>query len=154
MQLIRYRPVNSLGALETLQDEINKLFEFPFGLTNVENQVLAPSVDVWEDKDNIYVEADVPGVDGKDLKVNVKNETLVISGKKEETREENLPAGKAGKKGYFKSERFQGSFYRAIGLPSTVDTAKIKAQYKKGVLKVALPKKEKEQGKDITSDVE
>ena len=147
MRLIKYRPKDSWGALESLQEEINRLFELPFGrLPALSEESLAPSVDIWEDKDNLYVEADIPGVDQKDIKLTLKDDHLVIFGKKESNKEEK-------RKGVFRSERFQGSFYRAIGLTSAVENAKIKAQYKNGVLKVTLPKKEDTKEKEIQIDV-
>ena len=106
-----------------------------------------PSVDVWDGKDNIYVEADISGVEQKDINVNLKDNTLTISAKKEEAKEEK-------KKNYYRSERYQGSFYRAMQLPSSVDESKIKANYKNGVLKLTLPKKEKDKAKEIKINVE
>jgi HSP20 family protein len=148
MALIRYRRDDPWKMLETLQEEINRLFDFSFGkLPALKEETLSPSVDVWEDKDNIYVEADLPGFEQKDIKVSIKSDSLSISAKKEETKEEK-------KKNYYRCERFQGSFYRELDLPSSVDTSKIKANYKNGVLKITLPKIEKEKEKEINIEVE
>ncbi len=148
MALMRYRPEDPWKALETLQDEINKLFNFSFGkFPALKEEILAPSVDIWEDKDNIYVEADLPGFDQKDINLSIKGDSLVLTAKKEETKEEK-------KKNYYRCERFQGSFYRDIALPSSVDASKVKASYKNGVLKVTLPKKEEEKEKEIKVEVE
>jgi HSP20 family protein len=148
MALMRYRRNDPWKMLETLQEEINKLFDFSFGkIPATKEEILSPSVDIWEDKDNIYVEADLPGFEQKDIKVSVKGDSLSISAKKEETKEEK-------KKNYYRCERFQGSFYRELDLPSSVDTSKIKAQYKNGVLKITLPKVEKEKEKEIEIEVE
>jgi HSP20 family protein len=148
MALMKWRPEDPWRALETLQDEINKLFDFSFGrIPALREETFSPSLDLWEDKDNIYVEADLPGMEQKDINLKVRGDSLVISAKKEETKEEK-------KKGYLRRERIQGSFYRELGLPASVDANKIKANYKNGVLKVVLPKKEEEKEKEIVIDVE
>jgi len=148
MNIIKYRPRSSWQSLESLPEDINRLFDFSLGgMFPVSKTVASVSVDLWEDKENIYLEADLPGIDEKDIKLNVKGDVLSLSGKKEETKEEK-------KKGYFHCERFQGSFFREVILSSTVDATKVKAKYKKGVLSVTLPKKEKEDEKSISIDVE
>ena len=148
MALMKYKRDDPFRALEALHDEINKLFNFSWGrFPTLREEILAPSVDVWEDKDNIYVEADIPGFEQKDISLNLKGDTLIISAKKEETKEEK-------KKNYYRCERYQGSFYREVILPSNIDASKIKAGYKNGVLKVTLPKKEEEKGKEIKIEVE
>jgi HSP20 family protein len=96
-----------------------------------------PWVDMWEDDKNVYLEADIPGIDPKDINVSIEDSTLCISAKKEETKEEH-------DRDYYRSERYSGSYYREMSLPSSVDSGKVKALSKNGVLKVTLPKKEKE----------
>jgi len=148
MALIRYRRGDPWKMLEALQEEINKLFDFSFRKVPAsKEETFSPSVDIWEDKDNIYIEADLPGFEQKDVKVSIKGEALIISAKKEETKEEK-------KKNYYRCERFQGSFWRQLDLPSSVDTSKIKANYKNGVLKITLPKVEREKEKEIDIEVE
>lgn len=148
MALMRYRGTDPWRALETLQDEINKLFKFSFGrFPTLGEEVLSPTLDLWEDKDNIYVEADLPGLEQKDINLKIRGGSLVISAKKETKKEER-------EKNYYRCERFQGSFYREVELPTSVDPTKIKATYKKGVLRVELPKKEEEKEKEIKIEVE
>jgi len=147
MKLVRWSD-NPWRALEQLQDEINRLFDFSFGRLPQEREtVYAPSVDVSEDKDNIYVEADLPGLEQKDINISLRRDSLCISAKREEKKEEK-------RKNYHRVERVSRNFYREIALPSTVDTDKIKAVYKNGVLKVTLPKKEEEKEKEIKIEVE
>lgn len=148
MALMRYRGVDPWRALETLQEEINKLFKFSFDrLPALEEGVFSPNLDIWEDKDNIYVEADLPGFEEKDINLKMRGDSLIISAKKESKKEEE-------KKNYYRCERFQGSFYREVELPTPVDPTRIKATYKRGVLKVELPKKEEEKEKEIKIEVE
>ena len=148
MALIRYKRDDPWRALDTLQEEIGRLFNTRFlKAPAIYEEILAPSVDVWEDKDNVYVEADIPGFDQKDIHLDLKGDSLIISAKKEETKEEK-------KKNYYYSERYQGSFYRGITLPGNVDQSSVKATYKNGVLKVKLPKKEEAKNREIKIDAE
>jgi HSP20 family protein len=96
-----------------------------------------PSVDMWEDEKNVYFEADIPGMEPKDIKVGVEDGTLTISAQKEETKEEE-------DRNYYRTERYSGSYYREMPLPSSVDPEKVVASSKNGVLRVTLPKREKE----------
>jgi HSP20 family protein len=146
--LVKRKPEESPRALMNIQDQINQLFDMAFGRSPATAEEMAlPAVDLSEDKDNVYVDADIPGMEQKDINVSMKDDYLVISGNKEEVREEK-------KKNYYRSERLQGSFYRQVMIPASVDAAKVKAMYKNGVLKVTLPKKEEAKGKEIKVNVE
>lgn len=148
MKIIPYHREDPFKLLRDFGSEIEKFFEAPFrNVGEDEKRILAPSLDISEDKSNIYVEADLPGFDQKDVKVKVRRDALVISAEKQEKKEEK-------KKNYYRCERYQGSFYREAPLPLSVDAEKIKAQYRSGVLKVTLPKKEEEKEKEISVDVE
>lgn len=136
---------------ETLRREVDRLFddfgtEFwrsPFRRSHFDMEPIfrreltvgtAPAVDI-SDKDNAYeVTADVPGFDEKNIEVKVVNGSLSIKGERKSEKEEK-------KKGYYLSEREFGSFERTFALPEGVDTDKIEASLKKGVLTVTLPKK-------------
>ncbi len=137
--------------LETLHREIDRLFEdfgfsrsrlrLPFQQSafNVEPfwrelNFATPAVDIVE-KDNAYeITADVPGIDEKNIEVQLKNGNLTIKGEKKEEKEEK-------KKDYYLQERHFGSFERTFGVPEGVDADKIEANFKKGVLLITLPKK-------------
>jgi len=94
----------------------------------------APAIDIAE-KDNAYeVTAELPGMDEKNIEVRFANGNLIIKGEKEEEKEEK-------KKDYHLRERHFGSFERQFAVPEGVDTDKIEASFKKGVLSVTLPKK-------------
>jgi HSP20 family protein len=102
---------------------------------DINTSVFTPRVDVTEDNENLYVEADLPGVEKKDVKVSVVGDVLTISGeKKKESRDEN--------KNYYRLERTSGSFSRSFTLPAEIHADKIAAEFKDGVLKVTLPKTE------------
>lgn len=136
--------------LETLRQEVDRLFEdfdrgfwrHPFRRPAFELEKLwrrelpwgaKPAVDFVE-KDNTYeVTAELPGMDEKNIEVKVANGGLTIKGEKQDEKEEK-------KKDYYLHERSFGSFERYLRLPDGVDTDKIEASFKKGVLKVTLPK--------------
>ncbi len=154
MKLVRYNR-EPFNALDDLHHELDRLFGSSFGtLLGSGTNVSTPSIDVSEDEKNIYVDADLPGFQQKDIKVNARGDILTLSAERNEQSQENLPAGKAGKKGHLRTERFQGRFYREIGLPGYADISKIKAVYKNGVLKLTVPKKEEAQAKDIAIEVQ
>jgi HSP20 family protein len=145
MAIVRYRR-DPWRALETMHDELTGLLGAPWGVSPMfSNRLAIPSVDVSEDKENVYVEVEVPGIESKDVDVNLrKDNVLTISAKKEKKEV-------ADGKNYYRSERYYGEYYREVELPSTVDATKIKAKMKDGILSVTLPKKtaEKEMGTKI-----
>ena len=102
----------------------------------------APAVDIYEQDGNIVMKAELPGVDPKDVDVRLENNTLTLSGQRRldsEVKQEN----------YHRVERAYGTFTRSFTLPSVVDQGHIKAEYKDGVLKVTLPKREEAKPKQI-----
>ena len=93
-----------------------------------------PQVDVTETDKEIKVYAEIPGVEPKDIDVGIEDGVLTIKGEKKYEREEK-------EKGQYRMERSYGSFERAIELPAEVDESKAKAEFKKGVLRLTLPKR-------------
>ena len=92
-----------------------------------------PAIDVAETEKAYEITAELPGMDEKNVEVNVANGGITIKGEKKEETEEK-------KKDYYLSERRYGSFERHFGLPEGVDAGKIEANFKNGILKVTLPK--------------
>lgn len=109
----------------------------------------SPRVDVTESEKEIKIVAELPGIDEKDIDLSVTKDTLTIKGEKKEEKEDNG-------KDYYRMERSYGSFCRTIPLPVEVETDKISAKYKKGILKIKIPKSAKaiEEKKKITIKVE
>ncbi|HYA17123.1 MAG TPA: Hsp20/alpha crystallin family protein [Bryobacteraceae bacterium] len=95
----------------------------------------SPAVDIVETQDALLVKADLPDVKLEDIEVRVENQTLTMSGKRRFEKEEKV-------KGYHRIERSYGDFVRSFTIPQTVDTDKVSADYKNGVLTISLPKKE------------
>jgi len=112
-----------------------------------ELELRAPAVDVFEEKDDIVVKAELPGIEKDNIEVNLTDHTLTIKGEKkkeEEVKEEN----------YYRSERSYGSFMRTVDLPKDVRADKVKAAFKNGILEVRMPKTEEAKAKEIKVKVE
>ena len=103
----------------------------------------SPTVDIEENDDNYTIRADLPGVPKDDIEVHLENGVLSISGEKRVEKE----TGKGTKQ--HRTERFRGSFSRRFALPSTIDADKVNADYKDGVLTLAVPKVEAEKPRTI-----
>jgi HSP20 family protein len=105
-------------------------------------QMEYPSVNISEDEHNITVEAELPGMDSKDIDISLQNNMLVLQGEKRFEDEQTQG-------NYQRIERSYGAFSRTIPLSSSVDEDNVKASFKNGILSVTLPKREAAQGKKI-----
>ncbi len=99
-------------------------------------------MDVYEDKDNVYVRVELPGMKKEDIELSLHNGSLSVSG--ERKSEEKFKGAEA-----YREERFFGRFQRTVTLPTPVAADKVKAQYKDGILSVTLPKAEEAKPKQI-----
>ena len=102
-----------------------------------------PPVDLYEKDDLFVIKAELPGVDKNDIKVDLKDRVLTLSGERasdSEVKEEN----------YYRKERSYGKFQRVFTLPADVDSDKITAEFKAGVLRVEIPKPEGKKAKKVT----
>ena len=106
-----------------------------------------PMINLSEDKDAYYVEALAPGVDPDTLEVTVAHNALTISGEKKPVGEDVSPEA------FHRSERAAGRFVRSIDLPSEVDSEKVRADYRNGLLLITLPKTEAAKPKQISVSV-
>ncbi len=134
------------GEMDRLRSEMERLYDRFFDLRPIrrftDDGEWMTSVDVSETAKEIIVNAEIPGVEAKDIDVNLAGNVLTIKGERKrehEEKEENL----------HRVERSYGSFYRSLSLPSEVDADKIKASYKKGVLRVTMPKTKRAAGKKV-----
>ena len=131
------------NPFSALQQEIDRLFEgFARGFPGVPSREVMPSMDVSETDKEIEITAELPGLEEKDIQLNVADNVLSIRGEKKNEREET-------KKDYHLLERSYGSFTRAVQLPDGVNADGIKAVMSKGVLKVTVPKPAPAQTKKI-----
>lgn len=125
---------------------MRRMFNEPFlsAGTLMPSSGWAPAVEVSETPDALCLSAELPGLDEKQVTVNIENNVLTLSGEKEEQKEEE----EAGRN-YYQCERYYGAFQRSFALPRTVDVDKVSATFDKGVLKVTLPKLPQAKGRMI-----
>ena len=127
-----------------MRDEMDRVFEqfergFPrwpsvFRRGNGDVAVMVPEFDVRENTNAITIEAELPGVDEKDVSVTMANGMLTIKGEKKQQKEEKT-------ENYYLAERSYGAFERSLRLPDTIDETKVEAKFDKGVLKITAAKK-------------
>jgi HSP20 family protein len=110
-----------------------------------ELEVAAPTVDLYEENDDIVVKAELPGIDKNNIEVNLTDHTLTIKGEKQKEEE-------VKKENYYRSERSYGSLVRTLDLPKDVHSDKVKASFKNGILEVSLSKTEEAEGEGDQSE--
>ena len=135
------------SELVTLQDRMSQLLNQPLGFVDRSEQQLAfsnfvPPVDVYEDEHHITLQAEIPGVEEKDLNLHVENNVLTISGERKLETEKK-------KENFHRLERHYGRFTRSFTLPPTADTQNVNADFENGLLKVTIAKREEAKPKQI-----
>ncbi|UCD70948.1 MAG: Hsp20/alpha crystallin family protein [Syntrophobacterales bacterium] len=146
-ELTPWRPFTELS---NLRREMDRLWEGFFGerpFARVWEREWAPSLDMSETKDNFVVKAEVPGIDAKDIDISLTGDILTIRGMKKQEKDEK-------EEDYHLVERSYGSFSRSVRLPTEVESNKIKASYKNGILNITLPKSERVKAKEVKIKVE
>jgi HSP20 family protein len=139
-------PARSNGGLNAIHDEMNDLFSNFFGrsLPSLWNRqeslaaVATPAVDVSENDKEIRIAAELPGIESKDVDVDITENYITIRGEKRDEHKEE-------KEGYYRRERSYGSFQRTVALPDYADADNAVAEMKNGVLTIAVPKKKEAQ---------
>lgn len=131
--------------LTDLHEEIDRLFGAPLSELAHTSRLLSgwtPALDLYEDKDNFYVKAELPGMKKEEIELSLHDGSLSISGeRKQENKNEEAEV--------YRAERFFGRFQRTVKLPTLVAADRVKAEYKDGVLMVTLPKAEEAKPKRI-----
>jgi len=154
---VRYEPTEALSTwspvdrLARLRDEMDRLFDlnFPWLGTSATTGLFGgwtPALDVYQDKDNVYVRCELPGMKREEIDISLHDGMLSISG--ERKREEEFKEGES-----FRSERYFGRFHRAVTLPTGVNATKVHAAYKDGILTITCPKSEEAKPKHIEVSV-
>lgn len=141
MSLVTYDPFQTFGQM---RQDMDQMFGHLMGSGQREASRWAPRVDIREDGESITLQADLPGMKQEEIKVNVEDGHLTISG---ERREEK--SAKDQKGNVHRRERVYGTFQRTFQLPDFVDVAKISASYENGVLALTIPKEERVKPRQI-----
>ncbi|MDF2529945.1 MAG: hspA 7 [Gammaproteobacteria bacterium] len=129
MNIIQYDLKNTLNRL-------NSIFEMMLHGENSDTSLSEwkPAADIREEENRFVIEADLPGVDKNDIDISMSGNILTIQGKRNEEHKES-------KGNYSRTERIQGRFYRQFTLPETIESDKVQAHSKKGILEIVIPKK-------------
>lgn len=148
MAIVRFDPFRELSLM---QDRMNRMFGDVYG-RRLDDDVMSrgdwvPAVDIYEnDKHEIVIRAEMPGMKREDIELRVENNTLTLRGERKreaEVRDEQ----------YHRVERAYGAFVRSFSLPSTVDAGHVSAEYKDGVLSVTLPLREEAKPRQIPVEI-
>jgi HSP20 family protein len=136
MGIVRYDPFRDLRSL---QDEVNRLFSTnltrSFGDEGIARGAWNPSVDIFENKDQIVLEAELPGMNREDFELTIENNVITLRGERRFEKKDESD-------NYHRVERSYGSFTRSFTLPQSVTAENAAAEYRNGVLRVTLPKRE------------
>ena len=147
MAIVRWEPFRDIMTTHRDFDRLLKEAFTPFfGEGEPSTRTWAPPVDIYENENDIVLKAELPGVDPKDVEVKVEDNTLYLKGERKfekEVKNEN----------YHRVERSYGSFARSFSLPNSINSEKVKAEYKDGLLTLTLPKREEAKPKTIRIDV-
>ena len=159
MAITRWEPFQEIGRwdpfhwepmqeIETLQRQMNRLFDRLIPTTDGESRRMSfiPAAEIEETTDRIILKLEIPGLEAKDLDIKVTEQSISISGEKQsKTKKEE--------KGTIRSEFSYGKFERVISLPVHIQSDRVKAEYKNGILELTLPKVEKEKSKTVKVEV-
>jgi HSP20 family protein len=147
---VRRRPIRTLTVLEPSYQPLNILDEIERFVSDIRESrtpivygtELHPRLDVYEEKDELVVRAELPGIQKEDVDISLENDCLTINGEKkqEEVSEEVT---------YYSCERCFGTYSRSVSLPFPVEGDKISATFENGLLEIRLPKAEEAKAKHI-----
>jgi HSP20 family protein len=136
MTMIKYDPFRELRSL---QDEVNRLFSSSFSRRDGDNELMrgawSPQVDIFENKNEIVLEAELPGMKPEDVNISIENNILTIHGERKFEKKDEQD-------NFHRVERSYGSFTRSFTLPPTVSSENANAEFENGVLKLTLAKRE------------
>lgn len=138
MSIMHYDPFSSLKLFE---DAVTRMLSEPHS-----GRPWSPAVDILETEGELVLKADLPDVRLEDIDIRVENQTLTVKGERRFEKEEKT-------KGYHRMERSYGTFVRSFAVPPTVESDRVSADYRNGVLTVTLPKKEAAKPRQVKVEV-
>ncbi len=148
--LTRWSPRELLSPFEDAQEEMDRMLNSLLGLAPMRAEIdegcWYPAVDLEEEADHYALIAELPGIDKDEVKVTFSDGTLILSGERKPLHEEK-------RSGFHRHERCYGKFQRSFALPSQIDSSKINASFKNGVLEIDIPKSAEAQPKQVDISV-
>ena len=141
-EMVKKEETRPVSQFEEMESYFNRFFRHPFSMTRrpvwpafdfPKMDEISPSVDIFEEKGDMVIKAEMPGMNKEDVNVSITENTVTISGEKKQEE-------KVEKKDYYRVERSYGSFCRSFRLPENVNSDKVKASFKGVVLEVRIPK--------------
>ena len=145
MTIVRWEPFRELNTLQTEMNRLfNTVFDTPSGGTGNGGTMRRwlPAMDLVETDDHFVLRADLPGMSEDDVKIELEDNTLTVSGERKAEHESNG-------EGFYRVERASGSFSRSLTLPHGVDAGAVAASFDRGVLEVRIPKPEQRKPRRI-----
>ena len=143
MTIVRWEPLRELGSLQTEMNRLfNTVFDAPAGGDGGTLRRWMPAMDLVESGDHFVLRADLPGMSEEDIKIELEDGTLTVSGERKAEHE-------TGEEGYYRVERASGSFSRSLTLPKGVNADGVTAGFDRGVLEVRIPKPEERKPRRI-----
>ena len=147
MSITRY---DTFRDLRTLQEEVNRLFTGnaarAFDDEGIARGSWSPSVDIYENKDQIVLEAELPGMKREDFDLSVENNVITLRGERHFEKKDETD-------NYHRVERAYGTFVRSFALPGSVEPDKVAAEYNDGLLTITIPKREEAKPKTVKINV-
>jgi HSP20 family protein len=149
MSIIRYQTPSLSASLtpfarlsSTFQEDVDRLFDLPFFGRESRATAGAAALDVYQDKDQFIVKAELPGLKKEDIAISLHEGVLTLAGERRQEKEHD-------EKNCVRNERWFGRFERTVNLPAPVDATRVAATYEDGVLTVTLPKAEQAKPRQI-----
>jgi HSP20 family protein len=146
MTIVRWEPMRELTSL---QSEMNRLFNTVFDTPQANGGLRrwVPAMDLVETKESFVLRADLPGVSEEDVKIEVEDNVLTVSGERKSEHESRRDEG------FYRMERAFGTFSRSLTLPKGVNPDAVAASFDRGVLEVHIPKPEQAKPRRISINV-
>ena len=154
MSIIRYQTpslipsaFSPLARLSAFQQEVDRVFDLPFPGRESRGSIRwTPALDLHQDKDTLFVHAELPGMKKEDVTLSLHDGVLTLSGERRSPQTDDT-------KTTVRNERFFGRFERSVTLPAPVDATRVSATYEHGILTVTLPKAEAAKPRQIEINV-
>ena len=156
MAIVRFRPFTQsmddpFRDMTDMQGQMNRLFDNllgrPSSMAGGMERMWAPAVDVYETREELVIAAELPGLNQKDIHLSITGDMLTIRGERQRPQDITPES-------FYRGERWWGKFERTLPLPIPVESGKVKAAYREGVLTVTLPKAEAIKSKEIKIDLQ